>query len=447
MNDAEALFKEAVERHAAGDFEQAQDLYARLLAAHPEINAVRNNLAVCWLEQGRAEEALSLLEELATGTGAKEALTNWGNALRGVGRFAEAEAAFRKALEQDASDAKAHSNLALALQDQGRVDEAVAGFAKAVALAPGLAQLRANLGGALLMAGDYARGFSAYEFRLAGSATEAAMKSCGLPVWDGAPLAGRPLLVWTEQGLGDSLQFLRFLPKLDGPAHVMAQAGLMRLASAVANVASVRGWSDPPPLDCALQAPLLSLPRLLGCKSESDAPPFHLKADPLLVQLWGQRLGARKGPRIGLSWRGNPAMRADRFRSASLVDLSPLFAQPGMTWISLQTGEAAEAITVANASILNLGPEISDMADTAAIVSHLDLVIAVDSAVAHLAGCLNAPTWIMVRANPDWRWKPHETASAWYPSARLWRQQRLGDWSGVAAEMASALPTFFASRP
>ncbi|MBF0268267.1 MAG: tetratricopeptide repeat protein [Alphaproteobacteria bacterium] len=441
MDDGEIQFRQALALQADGHWSEALTIYEALLQARPELNAVRNNLAVCLNELGRPNEALAVLAPLAQNHAPPEMLTNRGNALRALGRFAEAEAAYALVVNSTPMDAMALSNLALSLQDQGKLQEAVKAFERACAMMPGDASLRANLGGALLMAGDFAKGFAAHEFRLAGSATEAAMKACGLPLWDGKPLNGRRLLVWTEQGLGDSLQFLRFLPGLDGKATVMAQGALMRLVQSVGNVEAVYGWNDVPPT-CDVQIALLSLARLMNCKSETDIPPSGLVPDPLLKDLWGQRLSDLNRPRIGLSWQGNPAMKADKARSVGLGQLKPLFDVPGVNWISLQTGDVGGQIEGLGLPLLDLGREISDLADTAAIMAHLDLVIAIDSAAAHLAGSLGRPTWIMVRANPDWRWPPKAENTPWYPQARLWRQQRLGDWKPIVEAMASALPTF-----
>ncbi|TAN48197.1 MAG: tetratricopeptide repeat protein [Rhodospirillales bacterium] len=487
MDDAAALFKQALAHQGEGRWAEARALYEPLLAAHPELNAVRNNLAVCCLEMGAPELSLDLLLPLAVDGAGLEVKTNLGNALRALGRFAEAEAAYGEVAAKAPMDPRAVSNLALACQDQGRLEEAVAGFERAVALAPNEPSLRANLGGAYLMAGDYANGFAAHEFRLAGSAAEAAMKKAGLALWDGSSLKGRRLLVWTEQGLGDTLQFLRFLPLTGGWIVLMAQGALHRLAAGIETVEHVAGWNDPIP-DCDVQVALLSLPRHLGIDGPDKIPPSLLSADPLLCELWGQRLAhdrlspshpsdaeinvnrsliqigradsrpqskpedgfdfrrsalaSLKGRRVGLSWQGNPAMKADRFRSAPLSVFQPLFALPGVSWVSLQTGPGREQLADIKTPLLDLGGEIADLADTAAIMSHLDLVISVDSAVAHLAGCLNRPVWAMVRANPDWRWPPGHSTTPWYPTARLWRQERLGDWSLILDEMVRALPTY-----
>ncbi|MBF0166414.1 MAG: glycosyltransferase family protein [Alphaproteobacteria bacterium] len=441
MDEGEGIFKLALSEQEAGRWGEAQRLYEALLAARPELLAVRNNLAVCCLEMGEPERALSLLDFESPSL---EAKTNRGNAQRALGRFGQAEAEYAVVAEKAPMDPRALSNLALAQQDQGRLGEAVSNFRRAVALAPNDASLRANLGGALLMSGAYAEGFAAQEFRLIGSATEAQMKRAGLPMWDGSALKGRRLLIWTEQGLGDSLQFLRFLKGLDGPVVLMAQQALHRLAGAIATVERVLGWDEPVP-SCDVQCALLSLPRLLGIDTEEKIPPSTLSPDPLLTELWGQRLQGIKGRRIGLSWQGNAAMKADRFRSAPLSAFKSLFDLEGVSWLSLQTGVGREQIAGLDAPLLDLGAEIADLADTAAIMAHLDLVISVDSAAAHLAGSLGRPVWILVRANPDWRWPPGLQSSPWYPSARLWRQERLGDWSFVVAKMAQTLPRFFPS--
>jgi Tfp pilus assembly protein PilF len=438
MDEAQAVFERALEHQGEGRWQEALDLYQALLAARPELNAVRNNLAVCLTELGRGAESLAVLKPLAHLEQVAEIQTSLGNALRSLGLFGQAREAYARVAALAPMDPRAASNLALAHQDLGQMPQAVAGFERAVSLAPNDASLRANLGGALLMAGDFQHGFPAHEFRLIGSMTERAMKEAGLPLWDGQPLNGKRLLVWTEQGLGDSLQFLRFLSQLKAPVTVMAQAALLRLVQGIDTVEAVYGWNDAPP-QADLQIPLLSLPRLMGCNSEADIPVSTLTPDPLLEQLWGARLAGLSGLRVGLSWQGNPAMKADAARSAPLSVFQPLFDLPGISWVSLQTGPARAEL---KGTVLDLGAEIGDLADTAAIMAHLDLVIAVDSAVAHLAGSLNHKVWVMVRANPDWRWKPGATSSPWYPTAKLWRQERLGDWEPIISAMAKVLPTF-----
>lgn len=439
--DLAALFARALAAHEAGRLGEAVELYRSLLADRPDLNGPRINLAAALNDLDRPAEGLACLEGLPA---TAAVLINRANALRGLGRFAEALAATTQAVALEPDDPRALSNLALVNQDLGRLDEAVALFAQAVARAPGEESLRANLGGALLMAGDFERGWPAFEARLAGSATRASMRQTGLPLWSGEPLAGARILIHAEQGLGDTIQFLRFLPlvaKRGGQVIFSGQEGLRRLVSGIEGVQAAIGWNDvPPPCDC--QAPLLSLPRLFGV-TPAAIPASDLYADPTLVAAWQARIGG-EGFKVGLAWQGNPAMKADAKRSVPLERLRPLAALPGVSLFGLQKGAGREGI--ADVPQDDLGPDLADLADTAAAMAHLDLVIAVDSAVAHLAGALGRPVWTLVRFNPDWRWPPGATRTPWYSTMTLYRQERPNDWETVISRVAADLGALARAR-
>jgi hypothetical protein len=297
-----------------------------------------------------------------------------------------------------------------------------------------------NRGLARLAAGDYARGWEGYEWRWRVADLKLKERTFACPRWQGEPLAGRTILVHSEQGLGDTLMFARYLPLVavrGGRIVLECQAALTRLLEALSCVAQVVAQGDPlPEVDC--QVPLLSLAGLIGTRLGSipDETPY------LPTQTWSNRvpvLPPGKGLRVGLVWGG--AAKPTLKRSIPLSMFAPLFAIPGITWYSLQMGEHAIQLMdlPEGRKPHNLAPLIRDFADTAALVGQLDLVISIDTSVAHLAGGLGTDLWVMLMASPDWRWVSGDSDSPWYPSARLFRQPRPGDWASVVEEVRRAL--------
>ncbi|MBS1197331.1 MAG: hypothetical protein H6R18_1116, partial [Proteobacteria bacterium] len=300
-----------------------------------------------------------------------------------------------------------------------------------------------NLGIAGLAQGDFAEGYKFYAerkrfYRMAG------MK--GVAAWNGEDLKGKRVLVHWEQGIGDSIQYMRYLP-------IAAALGLDMVFNAQQELTSLLRFArkeidsdqlrvDSQSFDCELH--LLDLPILCGDRSAEDIPKEipYLFADDSRTEYWRQRLAEMKGYRIGLAWAGNPSHVVDHFRSAALADLMTLGLLPDTSFISLQLGDAAKecAHLRDDFPVLDLQGEIKDFADTAAIIANLDLVIAVDTSVAHLAGALGKPVWIMLPAwGTDWRWELHNETTPWYPTARLFRQSRPGEWQAVACVMRDAL--------
>jgi hypothetical protein len=263
------------------------------------------------------------------------------------------------------------------------------------------------------------------------------------PRWDGGDIAGRAILLHVEQGIGDALQFVRYAPLL---AHrgarviVLCQPPLKRLFMEMDEVSVVADGEPPPEFD--LHLPLMSLPRLFGttlATIPADTP--YLRADPVDVRAWNGKLGDKNHFKIGLVWAGNRRHLNDRNRSCALETLAPLAAVSGIRLYSLQKGEAAVETRNAPATmrLVDLNDELVDFADTAAVITHLDLVITVDTAVAHLAGALARPAWLLLPFAPDWRWMLAREDSPWYPSLRLFRQNQTGDWSGVLTAVMNAL--------
>ena len=325
-------------------------------------------------------------------------------------------------------------------RDQQRLDLAEADFREAMRLAPKNALARYNLGHALLTAGKLPEGFAQYEARIElFRPTVPAARP-----WDGGAPRGRHILVVAEEGLGDAIQFARFLPRLvaaGARVTVMVAPSLLRLfgffglfAGLAGGIEVVSDRAPAPRADC--WALLMSLPRLMGLGDLAALGAPYLAADGPARAAFASRLPV-KGLRVGIAWAGNRSYPVDHLRSCPPQALAPLLAVPGVSWVSLQLGAAADALPGASLTVFD--PELRDMADTAALISALDLVIAVDTGVAHLAGALGKPVWLLNRFNTCWRWQTGTDSSVWYDSMRQFRQSVPGDWSGPVAAMAAAL--------
>jgi hypothetical protein len=319
------------------------------------------------------------------------------------------------------------------------VGEAIGCFRTAVGLRPDFANAHHNLAVALLARGEMAEGWREYEWRWQTAGMVASRRDFAQPQWHGEAAEGRTLLIHAEQGLGDTLQFCRYgaLAAARGLRVVMeVQRPLVRLLRGVAGVDWVvaRG-EDLPAFDfcCAMQ----SMPLAVGTTVATiPSAPSYLCADLVEAAIWGERLAAagRLGPRVGLAWAGDPAMVRDGRRSLAAERLAPLLALQGLQFFSLQKGGSP-----ADVGLTDFMDEMEDFADTAALVANLDLVISVDTAVAHLAAALGKPVWLLDRFDPDWRWLLGRRDSPWYPSMRLYRQPKPGDWGSVLAEVAADL--------
>jgi hypothetical protein len=265
------------------------------------------------------------------------------------------------------------------------------------------------------------------------------------PLWDGSPLAGRTILLHVEQGLGDTLQFIRYAPlvkALGGTVIFGCPEPLVGLLAGAPGIDSLVLPEDPlPPFD--VHAPLMSLPHLLGTTLQTipaDVP--YLSADPAATARWRSELNAVAGLKVGIAWSGSPRHPADRWRSIPLKHFGRLASLPDVKLYSLQKGPGSEQLARADFPIEDWGARWPDMAATAAAVESLDLVIACDTALVHLAGALAKPVWIALPVAPDWRWLLGRSDSPWYPTARLFRQQAWGEWDAVFDEIAAALQTF-----
>ena len=384
--------------------------------------------------------------------GYADAWTNLGNLLRDRDDRHGALLAFQHALRCAPHSAEPAYNLGVALEHFGLWEGALAAFQAAVECDPGHVDAHWNAALGLLRAGRFAEGFREYEWRH--RRAETAPPECAQPAWQGDALAGRMLLVRAEQGFGDALQFLRFVPALAGlGGRVVLEVmdGLQGLAARLPGVDGVIVRGAPlPPFD--VHVALMSLPHLLALAPARDAAPY-LRACAARAAHWQHRLAATAGrPRelfVGLVWAGNPALRNSAERSPGFDAVLPLLDVSGVRGVSLQKGAGRRDLAGAAPppNFVDLDAAIADFDDTAAIIANLDVVVTCDTAVAHLAGALGKPAYVLLPHTPDWRHGLDPDTSPWYPSMRLFRQATRGDWSDVVARVSQALAQAVASLP
>lgn len=336
-------------------------------------------------------------------------------------------------VERHPGDADAWNTLGVAQAEHGDRDAAAGSHCRAIEVRPTDAVARWNLAQHLLLDGDFARGLALFEFRKLLRVPGAPHRDFPVPEWDGAPLEGRTVLVHAEQGLGDFIHFVRYVPMLAsrGAGRVLLEcpANLRPLVAAMPGTGELVAAGDAlPPFD--LHVHLMGLPLRFGTTVETiPAAPFYMKAPdrPVAATVW-----ALRGPRVGLAWQGNPQYQRDRQRSIPFAALAPLLDVPGVSFVSLQGGPAAQQVAE-DPRVLSIG---GDLADAAAAIAELDVLISVDSGLAHLAGALGTPVWLALSALADWRWMCDRTDTPWYPRTRLVRQARPGDWAPVVSALS-----------
>ncbi len=368
------------------------------------------------------------------------------------GDLASAEESYRLVLALDPRSVDAHLHLGIARFLQGDLSHAVNCFQRVRELAPENAEARTFLGHIHLLQGDFALGWSEHEFRWQTHHFLRHRRPLAAPFWKGEPIEGSRILLHAEQGLGDTLQFVRYVPLVAarGASVILeVQPRLHRLLSPTPGAKEVlRRGDNLPPIDW--QCPLLSLPSAMATDVTSiPAPVPYVYPSPRLSANWRQRIATSISPRIGLAWAGASNFPYERWRSIPLEELLPLTNLAGATFYSLQMGPPAARLKQlgTGARIVDLQDEQQDLADTAAIVSNLDLVITIDTSIAHLAGAMGKPVWILLHRAPDWRWLLDREDSAWYPTARLFRQSTLGNWQDVLARLKAELRDFIAKFP
>lgn len=434
--------------HQAGDYAGAERLYLGVLNADPSSSAAWCYLGILRHDQKRFEEAEAAYRRaLALQPNFPVAYNNLGNTLNALDRREEALACFERALTLQPDYGNVWKNKGAALTWLGRLDEAAECFRHALTRAPHDAQAHRDLGVVYLLQGRYREGWPEYEWRW--QAPTMAFPPLRQPKWDGGSLDGKTLFLLAEQGLGDTVHFIRYagrLKQLYTCRIVVAchkpLAALVRTAPGVDGV--IPHNAEPNEYD--VYAPLLSLPGILGDAPgtlPADIP--YLQADPDRLAYWRNELASYGGVRVGIAWQGNPDFEADRMRSAPLTALAPLGRLKGVTLFSLQKGVGEDQLErlAGRFDVVPLGRRLDvqgpPFADTAAVLQSLDLIIAVDTVIGHLAGALGANVWLALAYVPDWRWGMTGDRSEWYPTMRLFRQTRRADWPTVFEPMAQTL--------
>jgi Tfp pilus assembly protein PilF len=445
--DYNMLFSRATAAASSRDFERAIRLYDEALKADPTAAEAYYKRANALKDLGRLEEALeSYNAAVEHKADYAYAFCNRGYVQHRLGLMEEALSSYDQAIALEPADAIAHCNRALLLQDCSRWDEALASYDRAVAANPEFADAQYNRGLALLFHGDFAAGWRAFEWRWKNAArlSIGAERSFRQPLWLGEQsIAGKRLLVHSEGGLGDTMQFCRYATEAAAQGATVfleVQPPLIDLLSGLKGVAQITAQGSSLP-EFDYHCPLMSLPLAFNTTLDTiPAAPKYLQADPDKVAQWRAMLGERKLPRVGLVWSGNPNNRLDATRSIRLADWIE-HLPPGFEYFRLQRDvrEEDEATLDSSPAIFSYDDDLLDFPNTAALCECMDVVISVDTSIAHLSGALGQRTWVLLGFTPDWRWLRNRTDSPWYPGMRLYRQHDEGDWREVFARVATDL--------
>jgi tetratricopeptide (TPR) repeat protein len=456
-----------------GRLDDAIEQYRRAISLNAKFAEAYNSLGAALKAQNKLDEALIQYKQaLAIRPDYLEACLNIGNVLKEQWKLDDAAKYYERAISLSPNFAEAHNGLGTVLMAQGRLSDAVASYERALALKPNYAEARSNLGSALadqgnleaaaeqgrlamglnsndadahynysitcLVSGNFEEGWRHFEWRW--KRKDVPQHRYNKPLWDGDPLNGKTLLLHCEQGLGDSIQFIRYAAMIDknGGRIVMAcPIALMRLFKDIDGIDGIFPAKQAPP-DYDFQAPLMSLPGLMKTRLETiPASVPYLCAEQESAAAWKRRLKDFPGLKIGVVWRGNPNHKNDHNRSMKPADFSAFLEIEGISVVNLQKDARDNEITALNimGPFLDAAPDLQDFADTAALIANLDLVISVDTSVCHLAGALGIPVWTLIPHAPDWRWLMTREDSPWYPSMRLFRQPKIGDWRSVVKKL------------
>ena len=426
-----------------GNIDESLANYERVLQLDPNHVEALNNMGVAFQSRGMVAEAASCLRlAIHNKPEHAQAHSNLGNALKDQGNLDDAVACYQRAIQIDPTFFDAHNNLGNGLRAQGRLADSVRCYEQALQLRPGNPQMHLSRALSWLQMGDFDRGWAEYETRL--KCKEYAIPAFEQPRWDGGPLEGRTILLYADHGLGDTLQFIRYAPFVKdrgGRVIVACQARIARLMASCAGVEHVVVEASPIP-DFDVYAPLMSLPLIFGTTLSSiPARVPYLSVDADQIRRWSALVGSREAFTIGIAWQGNPRHARDRERSFRLAELETVAQTPGIRLLSLQGVHGLEQLKEVESrfAVNSLGEEFSDFMDIAAAMHSLDLVITPDTSLAHLAGALGIRVWVAVSFAADWRWLEERSDSPWYPSMRLFRQKRWGEWGGVFERMKAEL--------
>ena len=447
-----ALLGSGTTAQAAGRFEDAVSRFTCALELQPSSAETLNRLVVCHLDRGDAVAAEAAARQAIEADDQQPmAWANLGVALARQQRFDEARPPFDRALELEASTGDvvdSYVNYCNCLRDAGQIEDAIRLYEHFLADRPNV-NAHGDYGFALMTAGRLREGWREYEFRWMTNAFLRRYPNFDRPAWNGQEPTGKTLLLWVEQGFGDTVQFIRYAPlikALGATVLVVARQGLELVLQGCAGIDRIVGHDEPlPPFD--FHCPLMSLPRVFGTELGSiPATLPYLRTTQEMVEKWRGRLPATTKRRVGIVWAGSPTHPNDQYRSISLEQLHPVLETEGVQFISLQKGPPAAQLSSLppGMDVVDLGAELEDFGDTLAVIDQLDLVICVDTSVTHLAGALGKPTWVMLPFPADFRWLQNRDDSPWYPSVRLFRQDDQRDWDGVIAQMTTAMQEWIA---
>lgn len=445
--NVEALMRLGIIAAQTNDKIQAAVLFGRAVEADPGNPVPYNNRGLALHEMQRFEDALELYERaIALKADYADAHFNRGNVLLDLRRWQGSLDSYDRAIALRPRHAVAHANRGVVLKDLQRLDEAIDSFDRAIAIRPDFTEAIVNRASTLLLAGRFDRGWAEYQRRPIGHtiATTEGAQNIADRLWLGEkPLAGKTILLRNEQGLGDTIQFCRYAKPLSerrATVLLQVQRPLVPLLAGLEGVAHICAEGDVPPA-FDYQSPLMSLP--LAFNTRLDTIPCsaaYLRSDPEALRRWRARLGARSSLRVGLAWSGSKTNPNDRNRSIALSELAG-YLPSGIQYVSLQKDirEADRDALRSNPQIADFAEEQIDFSDAAALCDCMDVVLSVDTSIAHLGAALGRRTWMLLSFCPDWRWLLGRDDSPWYPTVRLFRQEKIGDWNGVFARVAAAL--------
>jgi Flp pilus assembly protein TadD len=483
---AEQAIKIALGHYQSGRFAEAESICRQILAQQPGHLDALNLLSVLAAQAGRLDSAIELLgRAIAVNPNVADYHSNLGGLQQQVGRLDQAAVSLRRALSLQPNHAVAHYNLGLIFAQQGMFEQAIAAHRQALKLQPDMVLALIALGNALtrvrqfeqaghayrraiqlksdsveahwnyallqLRMGDFERGWEEHEWRWHVRSSEfSPPQSFAQPLWNGGDLRGKTILLHAEQAFGDTLQFARYVPLVaqrGGRVVLQTYPELVRVLKGLQGAEEIVGRGTPLP-GFGVHCPLLSLPRLFSTRLNTiprQVP--YLRAEPQLVEQWNRRLEPYRGQfKVGLVWAGRQAQMDGGDRSIALAQLAPLSRIGVDVFFSLQMGSPAGQAPPPGMNLIDWTGDLRDFADTAALIANLDLIISVDTAVAHLAGAMGKPVWVLLLYVSDWRWLLNRDDSPWYPTMRLFRQRAIGDWTTAIGALAEKLKAEI-SRP
>ena len=438
------ILKLALRYHREGNLDYAKYVYQHVLGIDPQNADALHLLGVSVYQSEQYDIAINLITQAIQIDSTKPLFfTNLGNAFQKQGKLEKSAQAYQKAIQIQPDYAEAYFNLGNSLREQGKLKESTQALQKAIQIQPDYADAHFNLAMLLLLQGQFVEGWEKYEWRW-DSSLQSQKRNFKRPLWDGTSLSGKSILIYAEQGFGDSIQFARYIDLFPDTATIIVacQPELKSLLKSIDRIGTlVTKGEDIPNFD--FHAPIVSLPHIFGTVLETipaKIPYLYPDKNSDFEILSDDE----RDLKVGITWAGSPTHINDRNRSISLNDFKCLLDIEGCEFFSLQVGEHHRDIKQCGYSriIKDLGKQFTNFHHTASVILQLDLVISVDTAVAHLAGALGKPVWTLLPFVPDWRWMLNRSDSPWYPSMTLFRQRKRGDWHSVFQEIRLILTQY-----